>query len=171
MSVLEILTIPDPLLRIPSQPVSGVDEQVRRLIDDMFQTMYSCGNGVGLAAPQVGVSKRVIVMDVPDKNGKPRPLAMINPELLELSEEKITYQEGCLSVPGQFAELHKRAQQVKVSWLDRDGKKQEMQAEGLLAICIQHEIDHINGVLFIDHLSALRRSMLLRKLEKERRKG
>ncbi len=133
--------------------------------------MYSCGNGIGLAATQVGVSKRVIVMDVPEDSGKSRPIAMVNPGLLATSDDKMSYKEGCLSVPGQFAELGKRSKQVTVSYLDRDGKRQELQAEGLLAICIQHEIDHINGILFIDHLSALRRGMLLRRLEKERRSG
>ena len=168
MALLEILTIPDPRLRVKASEVAQVDDKIRRLIDDMFETMYHRGDGIGLAATQVGVSKRVIVMDVPDEQYHSQKFAMVNPEITESSSDKITYKEGCLSVPGQFADLSKRSRQVKATWLDSDGKKQEMIAEGLLAICIQHEIDHINGILFIDHLSALKRNMLLRKLDKAR---
>jgi peptide deformylase len=172
MSLLPILETPDPRLRTISSPVETVDDDLRRLIDDMFETMYDAP-GIGLAAIQVGVPKRVLVIDLqePDEEtGKPvrNPLVFINPELFDPSEEHSVYSEGCLSVPEQYADVERPAS-IHARWLDRDGKPQEQLFDGLLATCLQHEMDHLNGVLFIDHLSRLKRDMVLKKLEKARR--
>lgn len=164
MAILDILHYPDPRLRNKAQPVKRVDGALRKLVDDMFETMYEAP-GIGLAATQVNVDKRVLVIDVSDD--KDQPLCLINPEILEQVGVEST-DEGCLSVPGVF-ETVKRAEHVKVRALDRGGEIFEMEAEGLLAVCIQHEIDHLDGKLFVDYLSSLKRQRIRKKLEKEAR--
>ncbi len=174
MAILPIIEAPEPLLRTISTPVEEIDEDLQRLIDDMFETMYDAP-GIGLAAIQVGVPKRLLVIDLQepdsDEEGAPpvkNPRVFINPQILESSAELSVYSEGCLSVPEQFAEVERPAT-VRASWLDREGRIHEQTLDGLLATCLQHEMDHLNGVLFIDHLSRLKRDMLLKKLEKARR--
>jgi len=172
MAVLPIVEVPDARLRAVSQPVPVVDDSVRQLVSDMIETMYAA-HGIGLAAIQVGVESRVLVIDLQeqeDEEGKPirDPRAYINPEVLEVSEELSVYNEGCLSIPDQYAEVARPAR-CRVRWLDEKGETHERELEGLLATCMQHEIDHLNGVLFIDHISRLKRSMLLKKLEKQRK--
>jgi peptide deformylase len=165
MAKLTILEFPDPRLRTRAAPVVAVDESVRKLIDDMLETMYAAP-GIGLAATQVNVHKRVLVADVSQEQD--RPLAFVNPEIIE-REGKTEAEEGCLSVPGIFDKLNARSARVVVRALDRDGKPFEMEAEGLLAVCIQHEMDHLEGKLFVDYLSDLKRTRIRKKLEKERR--
>jgi peptide deformylase len=167
MALLPILTAPDPRLKKKSLPVETVDAGVRPLMVDMLETMYDAP-GIGLAAPQVGVLKRVIVLDIEREDTKTGPLFMANPEIVEASDEDVSYEEGCLSVPDHYSDVVRPAS-VKVRYLDRDGKAQEMSCDGLLATCVQHEIDHLDGVLFIDHISALKRNMILRKLLKARK--
>lgn len=172
MAILPIVEVPDSRLRLVSQPVEAVDDHVRQLVADMIETMYDA-HGIGLAAIQVGVDKRVLVIDLQeeeDEEGKPikNPRAYINPEILSVSEELSTYNEGCLSIPEQYAEV-KRPASCRVKWLDEKGGTHEAELDGLLATCMQHEIDHLNGVLFIDHVSRLKRDMLMRKLTKLRR--
>ena len=172
MAILPIIETPDPRLRTISQPVETVDDDLRRLIDDMLETMYDAP-GIGLAAIQVGVPKRVLVIDLQEAEGaegKPvrNPRTFINPELFDPSEEHSVYNEGCLSVPDQYAEVERPAT-IHARWLDRDGVAHEELIEGLLATCLQHEMDHLEGILFIDHLSRLKRDMVLKKLEKARR--
>jgi peptide deformylase len=167
MAVREILTAPDPRLKTVSTPVEAVDDDVRALVDDMFETMYAAP-GVGLAAIQVGVAKRIVVIDLAEKDAPAEPRCFINPEVIWTSEDLATYEEGCLSVPDQYADVARPAE-AKVNYLDRDGNPQEMHAHGILATCIQHEIDHLNGILFVDHLSSVRRSIILRKLAKAKR--
>jgi peptide deformylase len=167
MALLPILIAPDPRLAQASQPVARVDAVIRRLMDDMLETMYAAP-GIGLAAPQVGVLKRVLVLDLALKDDKPAPLCLANPEILWASDEHLTYEEGCLSLPDHYADVT-RAARVRVAYLDRDGTRIETEAEGLLATCVQHEIDHLDGMLFVDHLSKLKRDMILRKLVKSRR--
>lgn len=172
MAVLPIVEVPDPRLRLVSMPVEQVDDAVRRLVSDMTESMYDA-RGIGLAAIQVGVDKRVLVIDLQeqeDEEGKPirDPHAYINPEILEVSEELSTYNEGCLSIPEQYAEVDRPAR-CRVKWLDEQGTEHEQWLDGLLATCMQHEIDHLNGVLFIDHISRLKRDMLLKKLAKMRK--
>ncbi|EIK55094.1 peptide deformylase [Stutzerimonas stutzeri TS44] len=162
MAILNILEFPDPRLRTLAKPVKVVDDGIRQLIDDMFETMYEAP-GIGLAATQVNVHKRVVVMDLSEDRSEPR--VFINPEFEALTEELDQYQEGCLSVPG-FYENVDRPQKVKVRALDRDGQPYELIAEGLLAVCIQHECDHLNGKLFVDYLSSLKRDRIKKKLEK-----
>ncbi|MFM2044164.1 MAG: hypothetical protein RLY86_2740 [Pseudomonadota bacterium] len=170
MALLDILTIPDARLKKVCAPIAGVDGRVVRLMDDMLETMYKAP-GIGLAAPQIGVLERVIVIDVADhKTEKPAPIAMVNPELVWASDDLSTYNEGCLSIPEIYAEVTRPAQ-VKVRFVDRAGEVREMEADGLLATCIQHEIDHLNGILFIDHLSSLKRNMILRKMQKLKRQA
>ncbi len=174
MAVLPIVEVPDPRLRLVSQPVEAVDDSVRQLVSDMIETMYAA-HGIGLAAIQVGVDKRVLVIDLQeqeDEEGKPirNPQAYINPEILEVSEELSVYNEGCLSIPDQYAEVARPAR-CRLRWLDGQGDSHEEELDGLLATCMQHEIDHLNGVLFIDHISRLKRSMLLKKLDKARKIG
>ena len=164
MALLQILEFPDPRLRTRAQPVTQVDAALRTLIDDMFETMYAAP-GIGLAATQVNVAKRVLVIDLSEK--RDQPLALINPEVLERSGVEET-EEGCLSVPGYFDKVT-RAEKIRVRALDRDGKQIEFAAEGLLAVCIQHEIDHLDGKLFVDYLSELKRTRIRKKLEKERK--
>lgn len=172
MALLPIIETPDPRLRTISSPVEAVDDELRRLIDDMFETMYDAP-GIGLAAVQVGVPKRVLVIDLQEEEneeGKPirNPRVFINPELFDPSEEHSVYNEGCLSVPDQYAEVERPAS-IHARWLDRDGVAHEELIEGLLATCLQHEMDHLEGILFIDRLSRLKREMVLKKLEKARR--
>lgn len=164
MSRLTILEFPDPRLRTKAVPVVRVDQPMRRLIDDMLETMYAAP-GIGLAATQVDFHQRLLVLDVSEE--KNRPLVLINPEILELGGSE-SCQEGCLSVPGIFAEVS-RAERIRVRALDRDGEPFELDADGLLAVCIQHEIDHLEGKLFVDYLSPLKREMVKRKLAKQRR--
>ena len=165
MAILNILEFPDPRLRTIAKAVERVDDDLRQLIDDMFETMYDAP-GSGLAATQVNVHKRLVVMDLSeDKN---EPLVFINPEFESLTDEVDQYQEGCLSVPG-FYENVDRPQKVKIKALDRDGQPFELIAEGLLAVCIQHECDHLNGKLFVDYLSTLKRDRIKKKLEKQHR--
>ncbi len=166
MTTLNILHFPDPRLREIAQPVEHVDDGVRQFIDDMFETMYAAP-GIGLAATQVNVAKRIIVIDISEE--KDQPLCLINPEILDLDgiEEM---EEGCLSVPGVYERVQ-RADRVRVSALDRDGQTVEIQADGLLAVCIQHEIDHLDGKLFVDYLSQLKRTRIRKKLEKEQRQA
>jgi len=165
MAILNILEFPDPRLRTIAKAVEQVDDDLRQLIDDMFETMYDAP-GIGLAATQVNVHKRLVVMDLSeDKN---EPMVFINPEFESLTDEVDQYQEGCLSVPG-FYENVDRPQKVKIKALDRDGQPFELIAEGLLAVCIQHECDHLNGKLFVDYLSTLKRDRIKKKLEKQHR--
>ena len=166
MALLEILQAPHPVLKTKAKPVARVDDALRRLAADMFETMYKAP-GIGLAAPQVGVSERLIVLDVADGDER-RPMVLVNPEIVWRSSERATAEEGCLSLPGQFADVT-RPQHVKVSYLTEHGGEAELEAEGLLARCVQHEIDHLDGVLFVDHLTALKRNMIMRKLIKTRR--
>lgn len=167
MSKLSVIIAPDPRLKAISSPVAHVDRGIRTLIDDMLETMYSAP-GIGLAAPQIGELKRVIVVDVA-KDEEPRnPHALINPELVWVSDEDASYEEGCLSVPEHYAEVTRPAR-VRVRFLDREGKASELEAEGLLATVVQHEMDHLDGILFIDHLTGLKRNMILRKLLKARK--
>lgn len=164
---LPILIAPHPVLKARARPVAPADQEaVRELVPRMFSTMYRAP-GIGLAAPQIGQGLRVITIDLmPDD--KPAPMALINPEILALSEELATREEGCLSLPGQYAEVTRPAR-VKVRYLDPSGARKEVEADGLLAACLQHEIDHLNGVLFVDHLSALKRNIIMRRLAKEQR--
>jgi peptide deformylase len=172
MAVLPIVEIPDPRLRLVSKPVEQVDDAVRALIADMTDTMYAA-KGIGLAAIQVGIDRRVLVIDLQEgehEEGRPvrDPHAYVNPEILEVSEELSSYNEGCLSIPEQYADVERPAR-ARVRWLDERGEQHEEWLEGLLATCMQHEIDHLNGVLFIDHVSRLKRDMVLKKLAKMRR--
>jgi len=166
MALLEILQAPHPVLKTKAKPVARVDDGLRRLAADMFETMYKAP-GIGLAAPQVGVSERLIVLDVADGDER-RPMTLVNPEIVWRSSDRATAEEGCLSLPGHFADVT-RPQQVKVSYLTEQGVERQLEAEGLLARCVQHEIDHLDGILFVDHLTALKRNMILRKLIKTRR--
>ncbi|WP_340316799.1 peptide deformylase [Rhizorhabdus argentea] len=172
MAIRPILEAPDPRLRTISKPVDGIDDELRALIADMFETMYDAP-GIGLAAIQIGVPKRVLVIDLQeqeDAEGKPirQPRVFINPELFDPSQDQSVYNEGCLSVPDQYAEVERPAV-IHARWLDEQGAQHEEKLEGLLATCLQHEIDHLEGILFIDHLSRLKRDMVLKKLEKARR--
>ena len=172
MAILRILEIPDPVLRQLSTPVDAVDDGLRALIADMFETMYDAP-GIGLAAVQVGVLKRLLVMDLHEPaegGGEPvlEPRVFINPEILTRSDEEVPYTEGCLSVPDQYAEVLRPAT-IHARWLDETGARHEEELSGLLAVCLQHEIDHLDGILFIDHISRLKREILLKKLAKMRK--
>jgi peptide deformylase len=162
-----IVTAPDPILKQVSTPVDAVDDALRALMDDMLETMYAAP-GIGLAAIQVGVPRRVLVMDLSPEGEEPAPQYFVNPEIVWASQELASYNEGCLSVPEQFAEVDRPAE-VKVRYLDYRGEPREVHATGLLATCIQHEMDHLDGVLFIDRLSRIKRDMIVRKLVKARR--
>jgi peptide deformylase len=164
MALLPIITAPDPRLKLVASRVDAVDDGIRRLMDDMLETMYEAP-GVGLAAPQVGVSKRVIVADVARSGEAPQPMLMANPEIIEASQERVAFEEGCLSLPEHFAEV-KRHERVRIRYLDRENEIREQDMEGFLATCVQHEIDHLDGVLFVDHISGLKRGMIMRKLTK-----
>ena len=164
MSVKQILIEPNKLLRQISKPVEKVGDEERALMDDMLDTMYDAP-GIGLAAVQIGIPKRIIVMDISRDESKKEPRYFVNPVIMNKNEEKIKYEEGCLSVPDQFAEIE-RPNRCEVEYLDYDGKKQLLKADGLLATCIQHEMDHLEGILFIDYLSKLKKSMIIKKLSK-----
>jgi peptide deformylase len=173
MAILPIIETPDPRLKVISDPVETFDDALQTLIDDMFETMYDAP-GIGLAAIQVGEAKRLLVIDLQERDEEDEekvirdPRVFINPEVLEESEEFGIYNEGCLSVPEQYADVQRPAV-IKARWQDRDGKVHEETLDGLMAVCLQHEMDHLNGILFIDHLSKLKRDMLLRKLTKQRK--
>jgi peptide deformylase len=164
MALREILVIPDKDLRLVSRPVERVDDAIRALVEDMFETMYDAP-GIGLAAIQIGEPVRVVTMDLAKKDDEKEPQVFINPEIVWSSDEKSVHEEGCLSIPDYYEEVERPAQ-VKVKYLDLDGKAQEVTADGLLATCLQHEIDHLNGVLFIDHLSKLKRDRVIKKYTK-----
>ena len=167
MALLPILTAPDPRLKAKAKPVAAVDDQIRRLMADMLETMYAAP-GIGLAAPQVGVAKRVLVVDV-TRDGEPRhPMKIANPEILWRSAELLTTNEGCLSLPEHYADVSRPAK-IRLRYLDEQNEIREIDVEGLLATCIQHEMDHLEGVLFVDHISALKRGIILRKLAKAKR--
>ena len=167
MALRQILTEPNKILREKSLFVEKVDEDLQKLMDDMLETMYAAP-GIGLAAIQVGIPKRIIVLDIAQKNGPRDPKFFINPEIIEKSENNSTYEEGCLSVPGQFAEID-RPDKCHIKYLDYHGQPKELKAEGMLATCIQHEIDHLEGILFIDYLSKLKKSMIIKKLSKQKK--
>lgn len=180
MAILEILEIPDPRLRDVAKPIDTVDDSVRQLAADMLETMYDA-HGIGLAATQLGIDKRILVIDLQervreDEDGEGEgevvrdPHVVINPELLWVSDETAIYNEGCLSIPEQYAEVERPAR-CRVRWLDETGASHEEELDGLMATCMQHEIDHLNGVLFIDHISRLKRNMVVKKLEKMRKKA
>lgn len=167
MALLPIITAPDPRLKKVCTPVEAVDADIRRLMEDMLETMYNAP-GIGLAAPQVGVLKRVIVVDVAAEDQPRVPLCMANPELIEVSDDDATYEEGCLSLPEHYGDVARPAA-IKLRYLDRENEIRELEAEGLLATCIQHEMDHLDGILFVDHMTALKRNMILRKLLKAKK--
>ena len=167
MAVRPILTLPDIVLRQTSEPVAAVDAAVRVLLDDMMETMYDAP-GIGLAGVQVGVTRRLVVLDVARKEEPPRPLFLVNPEIVQASAEHTVYEEGCLSIPDYYEDVE-RPERVRVRFLDRDGAACEMEADGLLAVALQHEIDHLNGVLFIDHISRLKRERVVKKFAKAAR--
>ena len=166
MTVRNILTEPNKILRQISKPVEDVGDKERELMDDMLETMYAA-NGIGLAAIQIGVPKRIIVMDISKEEGKREPRYFVNPVVKNKDTKRSTYEEGCLSVPNQFAEID-RPKNCEVEYLDYNGKKKILKAEGLLATCIQHEMDHLEGILFIDYLSKLKKSMIIKKLSKNK---
>ena len=165
MTIKTIITEPNEILRQVSKPVQTVGNEERKLMDDMLETMYAA-NGIGLAAIQIGIPKRIIVMDI-SKDGKKNPMYFVNPRINNKDKEKITYEEGCLSVPDYFAEVD-RPKYCEVEYLDYNGESKVLEAEGLLATCIQHEMDHLEGILFIDHLSKLKKTMIVKKLSKRK---
>jgi peptide deformylase len=167
MAILPILETPDPRLKIISTPVAAVDDALRTLMDDMVETMYDAP-GIGLAAIQVGVPSRVLVIDLQETEGEKNPRYFVNPEIIWASEEPNVYNEGCLSVPDQYAEVERPAR-IKLRYLDYHGQPHEEDMDGLMATCLQHEMDHLEGILFIDHLSRLKKDMILRKLQKAKR--
>ena len=167
MAILPILTAPDPRLKEKALPVESVDDEVRRLMDDMLETMYEAP-GIGLAAPQVGVGLRVIVIDVSPEGEERSPLKLANPEILSVSDDDAKYEEGCLSVPDHFGEVVRPAA-IRLRYLDEENEIRETEIDGFLATVVQHEIDHLDGILFIDHLSQLKRNMILRKLTKAKK--
>jgi len=167
MALRDILIAPHPKLKTQAAPVEAVDDELRRLLDDMLETMYAAP-GIGLAAPQVGVMQRLIVLDVAGKDSPPAPMCLVNPEIVARGDDKVVAEEGCLSLPEIYGDVE-RHERVFVRYTDREGGVREMDADGLLARCVQHELDHLDGVLFVDHLSALKRKMLLRKLAKMQR--
>ena len=167
MAKLPIIIAPDPRLKKKAKKVERVDAETRRLMDDMLETMYAAP-GIGLAAPQVGVLKRVIVVDIATEDEDPTPIRMANPELISVSDDDASYNEGCLSLPEHYADVVRPAA-IRVRYLDENDELREMDADGLLATCIQHEMDHLDGILFVDHISALKRNMILRKLLKAKK--
>ncbi|MGO4351797.1 peptide deformylase [Rhizobium sp. RAF36] len=164
MTIKPLIILPDPVLRQASKPIERVDGELKRLADDMLETMYDAP-GIGLAAIQIGVPRRMLVIDVAREGEDKQPQVFINPEILKSSEERSVYEEGCLSIPDYYAEVERPAV-ITLKYLDRDGKEQTIDADGLLATCLQHEIDHLNGVLFIDHISRLKREMVIKKFTK-----
>tara|TARA_Y100001970_G_scaffold283762_1_gene399712 strand:+ start:210 stop:734 length:525 start_codon:yes stop_codon:yes gene_type:complete len=169
MNIKKILTEPNKILRQISKPVDKVGNEEKKLMDDMLATMYHA-NGIGLAAIQVGVPKRIIVMDISKNEEKKNPMYFVNPVIKNKNEQLSTYEEGCLSVPNQFAEIN-RPSNCELEYLDYNGKKKNLKAEGLLATCIQHEMDHLEGILFIDYLSKLKKTMIIKKLSKQKSEG
>tara|TARA_Y100000590_G_scaffold420697_1_gene523683 strand:+ start:2426 stop:2950 length:525 start_codon:yes stop_codon:yes gene_type:complete len=167
MTVRKILIEPDPFLRQKSEMVDNVDDSIRKVMDDMLETMYNAP-GIGLAAIQIGIPKRIIVLDISKDPKKKEPMYFVNPEKVYTSKDQATYEEGCLSVPGQFAAID-RPDKCHIKYLDYNGDSKEIKAEGLLATCIQHEMDHLEGILFIDYLSKLKRSMITKKLSKQKK--
>ena len=163
----KILTEPDPILRKKCEPLERVDIDTKKLMDDMLETMYAAP-GIGLAAVQVGILKRLIVIDISKGEEKKKPLFLINPKIIQQSKKTSVYEEGCLSIPGLFAEIERPAECI-LKYIDYHGKEKELKAEGLLATCIQHEVDHLNGVLFIDYLSKLKKDMIIKKLVKQKK--
>src|SRR5262245_5787469 len=164
MSIKPLINLPDPILRQVSRPVERIDDSLRKLAGDMLDTMYDAP-GIGLAAIQVGEPLRMLVIDLAKEGEQPAPYVFVNPEIVESSEDRSVYEEGCLSIPDYYAEVERPAS-VRVKYLDRNGKAQEIAADGLMATCLQHEIDHLNGVLFIDHISKLKRDMVVKKFKK-----
>lgn len=169
MAILPIFVAPDPVLKKKAVAVKQVDDDIRTLMKDMLATMYGA-RGIGLAAPQVGVLKRVVVIDASLEEEAARPIYMANPEIIWMSDDLAVRSEGCLSLPEQYSDVE-RAEAIKVRYLDRENEIREMDAEGLLAVCIQHELDHLDGTLFVDHVSSLKRNMILRKLQKSKKTG
>ena len=167
MSQRKIVIEPDPILRKESEPIEKVDNDLRKLLDDMLETMYAAP-GIGLAAVQVGILKRLIVIDISKDKEKKNPLFLINPEIVSKSKNTSIHEEGCLSLPGHFAEIERPAE-CHINFLDYNGKKKEISAKGLLSTCIQHELDHLNGILFIDYLSKLKKDMIIKKLVKHKK--
>ena len=167
MTLRSIIVEPDPILRKKSEDLENVNDNTRKLLDDMLKTMYAAP-GIGLAAVQVGILKRLIVIDISKEKEKKNPLFLINPEIIFQSKNTSTYEEGCLSLPGHFAEIE-RPTECQIKYVDYNGKKRELKAGGLLATCIQHEVDHLNGVLFIDYLSKLKKDMIVKKLIKHKK--
>jgi peptide deformylase len=167
MTIKPLIILPDPLLRQPSKPIEQVDAEITRLADDMLDTMYDAP-GIGLAAIQIGVPRRMLVIDISREDEDRNPVVFINPEILKVSDDVSAYEEGCLSIPDYYAEVERPAS-LTVAYIDRDGKKQTVEADGLLATCLQHEMDHLNGVLFIDHISRLKRDMVIKKFTKAAR--
>jgi peptide deformylase len=167
MTIKPLIILPDPLLRQVSAPIERVDAELEQLIDDMLETMYEAP-GIGLAAIQVGVPRRLLVIDLAKEGEEPAPLVFINPEILKSSDERSVYEEGCLSIPDYYAEVERPAS-ITVKAIGRDGKETVTEADGLLATCLQHEIDHLNGVLFIDHISRLKREMVIKRFTKAAR--
>lgn len=167
MSSLPIITAPDRRLKVKCTAVDNVTSEHVKLMDDMLDTMYAAP-GIGLAAPQVGVTKRIIVADVCKEENKREPWRLINPEVIWASEEMFTYEEGCLSLPEQYSDVV-RPKEVRIRYLDKEGMDREIEAEGLLAVCLQHEIDHLDGILFVDHISSLKRNVIMRRLKKSKK--
>ena len=167
MTLLSIIVAPDPRLKLTCKPVKKVDKEIRTLMDDMLETMH-VANGIGLAAPQIGIAKRVIVIDVAREEEAPRPLRMANPEIIWASDDDEMHEEGCLSLPEHYSEVV-RPSAVKVRYIDHENEIREIDAEGIMSVCVQHEMDHLDGVLFVDHISALKRNMILRKLTKQKK--
>ena len=163
----KILTEPDPILRKKCEPLEKVDEETKKLMDDMLETMYTAP-GIGLAAIQVGILKRLVVIDISKEEEKKKPIFLINPQIIHQSKNTSVYEEGCLSLPGQFAEIERPAE-CTIKYLDYNGKEKELKSDGLLATCIQHEVDHLNGILFIDYLSKLKKDMIIKKLVKQKK--
>ena len=168
MSKKSIVVEPDPILRKKSQSLEKVDDELRKLLDDMLETMYSAP-GIGLAAVQIGILKRLIVIDISKDVEKKEPLFLINPKIIFQSKKKSSYEEGCLSIPGYFAEIE-RPSECHLNYIDYYGKEKSLKANGLLSTCIQHEIDHLNGILFIDYLSKIKKNMIIKKLKKQKKK-
>jgi len=163
----KILTEPDPILRKKCEPLEKVDTDIKKLMDDMLETMYAAP-GIGLAAVQVGILKRLVVIDISKGEEKKKPIFLINPQIMHQSKETSVYEEGCLSLPGQFAEIERPAE-CTIKYIDYNGKEKDLKADGLLATCIQHEVDHLNGILFIDYLSKLKKDMIIKKLVKQKK--
>ncbi|MBA4784986.1 MAG: peptide deformylase [Rhizobiales bacterium] len=167
MTIKPLIILPDPILRQPSRPFEQVDTEVLRLADDMLETMYDAP-GIGLAAVQIGVPRRMLVIDISREDEENKPQVFINPEIVASSDDRSVYEEGCLSIPDYYAEVERPAT-VTVQYIGRDGKQETVEADGLLATCLQHEIDHLNGILFIDHISRLKREMVIKKFTKAAR--